>query len=187
MNTVTFSIIWGVRMQQSVRIQAAIMTVYAGFFASLNQTQLPAQSSSSPKPDSYIANNRLPDPRFKVDILVVVAHPDDETMVTSYLAREVHDHAKRVGVVIGTRGNGGNNDVGPEQAASLADIREIEARQALGSLGISNVWFLGGSDTPSQNVLQSLETWWSARLEMCQWMRENWTRRAYGTRQEVPA
>ncbi len=28
---------------------------------------------------------------------------------------------------------------------------------------------------------------WSARLEMCQWMRENWTRRAYGTRQEVPA
>ncbi len=28
---------------------------------------------------------------------------------------------------------------------------------------------------------------WSGRLEMCQWMRENWTRRAYGTGQEVPA
>jgi hypothetical protein len=28
---------------------------------------------------------------------------------------------------------------------------------------------------------------WSARLEMCQWIRDNWTRRAYGTRQEVPA
>jgi hypothetical protein len=28
---------------------------------------------------------------------------------------------------------------------------------------------------------------WSARLEMCQWIRENWTRRAYGTRQEVSA
>ncbi len=28
---------------------------------------------------------------------------------------------------------------------------------------------------------------WSARLEMCQWIRENWTRRAYGTGQEVPA
>lgn len=146
-------------MQRSVRIRAAIFMVYAGIFASINPTPLPAQSSSSPKPDSYSANNRLPDPRFKVDILVVVAHPDDETMVTSYLAREIYDHAKRVAVVIGTRGNGGNNDVGPEQAASLADIREIEARQALGSLGITNVWFLGGSDTPSQNVLQSLETW----------------------------
>ena len=34
---------------------------------------------------------------------------------------------------------------------------------------------------------ESLTDQWSARLEMCQWMRENWTRRAYGTGQEVPA
>jgi len=28
---------------------------------------------------------------------------------------------------------------------------------------------------------------WSARLALYQWLSENWTRRAYGTREEVPA
>jgi hypothetical protein len=39
----------------------------------------------------------------------------------------------------------------------MGDLRQIEARRAVGSLGITNVWFLGGHDTPSQNVLNSLE------------------------------
>jgi LmbE family N-acetylglucosaminyl deacetylase len=117
----------------------------------------PAQNTSDSRPDSYLANNRPADPRYKADILVVVAHPDDETMVTSYLAREIFDHQKRVAVVYQTPGDGGNNDVGPEQAAALGELREMEGRRALGSLGITNVWFLGGHDTASQNVLSSLE------------------------------
>src|SRR6267142_7291660 len=32
-----------------------------------------------------------PDERFKADILVVVAHPDDEGAVTPYLARAIYD------------------------------------------------------------------------------------------------
>jgi LmbE family N-acetylglucosaminyl deacetylase len=102
-------------------------------------------------------NNRAPDSRFKADIIIVAAHPDDETLVTAYLAREIFDHHKRVAVVYGTRGDGGNNDIGPEQALVMGQIREIEARRALATLGISNVWFLTGRDTPSQNVLNSLE------------------------------
>ncbi|MEA2202507.1 MAG: hypothetical protein QOI89_3133, partial [Solirubrobacteraceae bacterium] len=117
----------------------------------------PAQNTSDSRPDSYLANNRPADPRYKADILVVVAHPDDETMVTSYLAREIYDHQKRVAVVYQTPGDGGNNAVGPEQAAALGELREMEGRRALGSLGITNVWFLGGHDTASQNVLSSLE------------------------------
>jgi LmbE family N-acetylglucosaminyl deacetylase len=116
-----------------------------------------AQTTDGAKPDSYRLNNRAADPRFKADILVVVAHPDDEVMVTAYLAREIFDEHKRVAVVYQTQGDGGNNDVGPEQAAALGEIRQIEGRRALGSLGITNVWFLGGRDTPSQNVLTSLE------------------------------
>src|SRR6266852_2524810 len=99
-----------------------------------------------------------PDERFKVDILLVVAHPDDEGAATPYLARALDDH-KRVAVVFGTRGNSGANEAGAEQAAALGDIREIEARNALATLGITNVWFLGGKDTASQNVLQSLANW----------------------------
>jgi len=100
----------------------------------------------------------LPDERYKADILLVVAHPDDEGAATPYLARALDEH-KRIAVVFGTRGSSGANEAGAEQAAALGVIREIEARNALISLDITNVWFLGGKDTASQNVLQSLANW----------------------------
>src|SRR5438445_2117246 len=100
----------------------------------------------------------LPDERYKADILLVVAHPDDEGSATPYLARALDEH-KRIAVVFGTRGSSGANEAGPEQAAALGAVREIEARNALTTLGITNVWFLGGKDTASQNVLQSLANW----------------------------
>jgi LmbE family N-acetylglucosaminyl deacetylase len=98
------------------------------------------------------------DERYKADILVVVAHPDDEGAVTPYLARALDEH-KRIAVVFGTRGSSGANEAGAEQAAALGAVREIEARNALTSLGINNVWFLDGKDTASQDVLQSLANW----------------------------
>jgi LmbE family N-acetylglucosaminyl deacetylase len=100
-----------------------------------------------------------PDERFKADILVIVAHPDDETEITGYLARAIFDEHKRVAVIFGTHGNGGGNAAGEEQAAALGAVRGIEARRALAVLGVTNVWFLGGPDTPGQDVLRSLETW----------------------------
>jgi LmbE family N-acetylglucosaminyl deacetylase len=108
-----------------------------------------AQPSNSPPPDD----------RYKVDILVMVAHPDDETEVSGYLARAIFDQHKRVAVIFGTRGNGGGNAAGIEQSAALGAEREIEARQALASFGVDKVWFLNGPDTPGQDVLRSLETW----------------------------
>lgn len=106
-----------------------------------------------------------PDERYKADILLIIAHPDDEGIASAYLARAM-DEGKRVAVAYGTRGGNGSNTAGMEHAAALADIREIEARRALATIGIINVWFLGGKDTASQNVLQSLATWGhGARLE----------------------
>lgn len=98
------------------------------------------------------------DERYKADIMVVVAHPDDEAAVTPYLARALDEH-KRIAVVFGTRGSSGANEAGAEQAAALGDVREIEARSALETLGINNVWFLGGKDTATQDVLVSLGNW----------------------------
>ena len=106
-------------------------------------------------PPSRIAQ---PDERYKVDILLVVAHPDDEGAATPYLARAI-DEGKHVAVAYGTRGSSGANEAGPEQATALGDIREIEARRANAVLGIDKVWFLGGKDTASQDVLQSLANW----------------------------
>ena len=100
-----------------------------------------------------------PDARFKADILVIVAHPDDEGMAVGYLAKAVFDQHKRVALVYGTRGNGGGNAVGLEQAAALGAEREMEARRAAATVGVNNVWFVGAPDTPGQDVLRSLETW----------------------------
>ncbi len=99
------------------------------------------------------------DDRFKMDILVVVAHPDDEGGVTPYLARAIDDLHKRVAVVYGTRGGSGGNEYSRERGPALADIRETEAREACTRLGITDVWFLDGKDTASQNVLNSLSNW----------------------------
>ncbi len=105
------------------------------------------------------AQNPEPDARFKADILVIVAHPDDETEVTGYLARAIFDEHKRVAAIFGTPGNSGGDAVSNAQAAALGDIRITEAREALASFGVLHVWCLGGPDTPGQNVLHSLETW----------------------------
>ncbi len=99
-----------------------------------------------------------PDERYKADIMVVVAHPDDEAAVTPYLARALDEH-KRIAVVFGTRGSSGSNEAGTEQAAALGDVREIEARNSLATFGINNVWFLSGKDTATQDVLVSLANW----------------------------
>jgi LmbE family N-acetylglucosaminyl deacetylase len=102
-----------------------------------------------------------PDERFKADILVIAPHPDDESTIAGYLAKAVLDEHRRVAVVLTTRGDAGQNLVGNEQARSLGEIREIETRQALASIGITNVFFLRAPDTPSQDladVLRSLET-----------------------------
>ncbi|MGB8260132.1 MAG: PIG-L family deacetylase [Terracidiphilus sp.] len=100
-----------------------------------------------------------PDARFKADLLLVVAHPDDDVVVGGYLARLALDEHKRVAVVYCTRGDGGGNSVGWAAGLALGQEREQEARRALGSLGIENVWFLDGADTPGQDPLRSLDRW----------------------------
>jgi LmbE family N-acetylglucosaminyl deacetylase len=100
-----------------------------------------------------------PDDRYKADLLLIVAHPDDDVVIGGYLARIALDEHKRVAVLYCTNGDGGGNAVGNEAGVSLGQMREIEARQALAFLGIHNVWFLPGHDTPGQNVLRSLDHW----------------------------
>ena len=124
----------------------AIVVLALGFVALSNKAQ-----EAKPLP--------APDERYKADILLVVAHPDDEGAATPYLARAIYDEHKRVAVVFATRGGSGGNDYAREHGPALADIREQEGRAACAKLGITNVWFLDGKDTASQNVLNSLANW----------------------------
>ncbi|MGB6134522.1 MAG: PIG-L family deacetylase [Acidobacteriaceae bacterium] len=99
-----------------------------------------------------------PDARFKADVLVIVAHPDDDTGVSTFLAKAVLDQGKHAAVIFTNRGSSGPDAVSLARGKALADIREIEARKSLAARGITNVWFLDGRDTATQDVLHSLET-----------------------------
>jgi hypothetical protein len=83
-----------------------LMTIIlgAGLVTALHSSPGRAQNTNESRPDSYRWNNRTPDERYKADILLVVAHPDDEVMATAYLAREIYDNHKKVAVVYETPG-----------------------------------------------------------------------------------
>lgn len=119
-------------------------------FALFHMSSVAAQSPQKVNP---------PDDRYKVDILEVVAHPDDEAFFTPYLARAVYDMHKRVAVIFATHGGSGVNRFTRERGPAMANEREIEAREACAKLGISKVWFLDGKDTASQNLLDSFANW----------------------------
>jgi LmbE family N-acetylglucosaminyl deacetylase len=128
-----------------------VKLLYGFWFLPLFLATLVAQTPKS-------APTTQPDDRLKADVLLVVAHPDDETGVSAYLAQLLDQH-KRVAAIYLTRGEAGHNNMGPERATSLGVVREMELRHAMTKLGVENVWFLGGLDTPSQDVLQSLGRW----------------------------
>ncbi len=121
-----------------------LVLILAGFSSAQSQSAPPA-----PEPDA----------RYKVDILVIVGHPDDDIEVAPYLAKVIEQQHRRAAVVYTTRGNSGGNAAGQEQSNALADVREMEARQSLASYGITHAWFLRGSDTPGADVLHSLQQW----------------------------
>jgi LmbE family N-acetylglucosaminyl deacetylase len=133
------------RTRRSVVLVAALVTLLA--------------TAAAQTPQDLAPKSQGPDTRFKVDLLLVVAHPDDESAIGAYLAKAVFDEGRRAAVIFTTSGEGGRNAVGIERGTSMAAVRQIEARRALAELGVDQVWFLEGRDTATQNVLLSLSTW----------------------------
>lgn len=158
-------------MEKETRVprRAVLKAAVAGALAAeLRPSKLAAQTVGSSQAGHDAALKEAPalpapDERYKADILLIVAHPDDEGMVIGYLARAILDEHKRVAVLWCTRGGSGSNSMGIEMAKGLEAEREIEARRAVATLGIYNAWFMGSPntsrDTPSQDVLWSLERW----------------------------
>jgi LmbE family N-acetylglucosaminyl deacetylase len=72
--------------------------------------------------------------RMTTRILYITAHPDDESAaLLTYLARGLHAD---VALLTLTRGEGGQNDLGPEQAPQLGLIRTQELLAATRGYGI---------------------------------------------------
>jgi len=90
--------------------------------------------------------------RITTRILYVTAHPDDESAtLLTYLARGLHAD---VALLTLTRGEGGQNDLGPEQAPQLGLIRTQELLAATRGYGIqlffTNAPDFGFSKTPEE-------------------------------------
>src|SRR5690606_4862292 len=90
--------------------------------SSLNLAQAPKKPNSA---EIYESIQKL---NFLGSVLYVAAHPDDEnTQLISYFANKVH---ARTAYMALTRGDGGQNLVGPELRELLGVIRTQELLQA---------------------------------------------------------
>ena len=90
-------------------------------------------------------------------IVYVTAHPDDESAaILTYLARGLHC---RVVILAMTRGEGGQNQDGPELSDEMAWVRTRELQQAAAGYG-AEVRFLGAVDFGySKSVEETFRVW----------------------------
>ncbi|HXE74850.1 MAG TPA: PIG-L family deacetylase [Candidatus Xenobia bacterium] len=111
-----------------------------------------AAAATNPELEAQLA--RLP--RLGT-IVYITAHPDDESgPVITYYARGLH---ARVVILCLTRGEGGQNQAGPELGEELAEVRMRELRAAAAGYG-AEVRFLGAPDFGySKSLEESLRVW----------------------------
>jgi N-acetyl-1-D-myo-inositol-2-amino-2-deoxy-alpha-D-glucopyranoside deacetylase len=82
-------------------------------------------------------------------LLLVHAHPDDESIATGGVMARAHDEGRRVVLVTATRGEVGEIAVldEAETRPRLGEVRETELRRACAILGVDRLEFLGYRDS----------------------------------------
>ena len=91
----------------------------------------------------YRALTRL---RSTVTVMNTGAHPDDEH--NGMLATLRHQHGTRIVIACSTRGEGGQNILGPERLGALGVIRSRELEEAARALDADVAWLGHGPDDP---------------------------------------
>jgi LmbE family N-acetylglucosaminyl deacetylase len=95
--------------------------------------------------------------RVTTRILYITAHPDDESgAVLTYLARGLHADVALLSL---TRGEGGQNDLGPEQAPQLGLIRTQELLSATRGYGVK-LYFTRAKDFGYSKTPEETEKVW---------------------------
>ena len=99
--------------------------------------------------------------RVTTRILYVTAHPDDESSsVLTYLARGLHADVALLSL---TRGEGGQNDLGPEQAPQLGVIRTQELLAATRGYGVK-LYFTRAKDFGFSKTPEETEKVWGEQV-----------------------
>jgi len=106
------------------------------------------------------ADGQTPDPN--VDILFILAHPDDESFAFGGLMAWARIRDLRIGLVCATRGEAGEiSDPSLGTPATLGAVRERELRRAMGIVDVSTIRLLpyrdsGMAGTPENDDPRSL-------------------------------
>jgi len=121
---------------------------------------LTAPTSAQSLPDTVEAIDKA---RINTRILYITAHPDDEwASMLTYLSRGLHAD---VALLTITRGQGGQNAIGPEQGAELGVIRTEELLAAGKHYGVRQ-FFTRAMDTGYvKTPEQAQKIWGGAALE----------------------
>jgi LmbE family N-acetylglucosaminyl deacetylase len=125
----------------------------------LAKAQFPPAPGTGPGlPETVEAIERA---RVTTRILYVTAHPDDESSaVLTYLARGLHSDVALLSL---TRGEGGQNDLGPEQAPQLGVIRTQELLAATRGYGVK-LYFTRAKDFGFSKTPEETEKVWGEQV-----------------------
>jgi LmbE family N-acetylglucosaminyl deacetylase len=128
-------------------------------FASAAKAQFPpAPGTGTGLPETVEA---IENARVTTRILYITAHPDDESgAVLTYLARGLHADVALLSL---TRGEGGQNDLGPEQAPQLGLIRTQELLAATRGYGVK-LFFTRAKDFGYSKTPEETEKVWGDQV-----------------------
>jgi LmbE family N-acetylglucosaminyl deacetylase len=125
-----------------------------GAFIFLNQTIYAQQPVKPTSGEIYKSIEKL---NFLGNALFVAAHPDDEnTRLISYLVNELNAHTTYLSV---TRGDGGQNLIGPEIQKLLGVIRTQELLQARKVDGGNQMFTRANDFGYSKNAEETISIW----------------------------
>jgi LmbE family N-acetylglucosaminyl deacetylase len=142
-----------------VVVVAGALALWSGVGAKLVRAQFsPAAGTGPGLPETIEAIDAA---RVTTRILYIDAHPDDESAaVLTYLARGLHADVALLSL---TRGEGGQNDLGPEQNPQLGLIRTQELLAATRGYGVK-LFFTRAKDFGFSKTPEETEKIWGDQV-----------------------
>ena len=138
----------------------AVMAALAlSLYTARSEAQFPAAPGTGPGLAETV--EAIDSARVTTRILYVTAHPDDERAdVLTYLARGLHADVALLSL---TRGEGGQNALGPEQAPQLGLIRTQELLAATRGYGVK-LYFTRAKDFGFSKTPEETEKIWGDQV-----------------------
>ena len=136
-----------------------IVIALAKVLAPAARAQFPPAPGTGPGLEETV--EAIDNARVTTRILYITAHPDDESAATlTYLARGLH---AEVALLTLTRGEGGQNDLGPEQAPQLGLLRTQELLAATRGYGVK-LFFTRAPDFGFSKTPEETEKVWGDQV-----------------------